>query len=62
MRAMSPASNVEVIPEPGKRADIIIVEGNPLENIRNIRNVRFVITDGAMYPTAPLWQSVGFKP
>jgi imidazolonepropionase-like amidohydrolase len=48
--------------EPGKRADVIIVNGNPLENIRNIRKVEFVVTNGTMYNCAELWRSVGFKP
>jgi imidazolonepropionase-like amidohydrolase len=48
--------------EAGKRADLIIVDGNPLESIRNIRKVEFVITNGAMYNCAELWRSVGFKP
>jgi imidazolonepropionase-like amidohydrolase len=48
--------------ETGKRGDLILVNGNPLENIRNIRNVEYVITNGTMFPTAALWQSVGFKP
>jgi len=48
--------------EAGKRADVIIVDGNPLESIRNIRKVEFVITNGAMYNCAELWRSVGFKP
>jgi imidazolonepropionase-like amidohydrolase len=48
--------------EAGKRADLIIVEGNPLESISNIRNVRFVVAGGRMYNCAELWQSVGFKP
>jgi len=48
--------------EAGKRADLIIVDGNPLESIRNIRNVRFVITNGKMYNCAELWRSVGFQP
>ena len=48
--------------EVGKRADLIIVNGNPLEDIHNIRNVEFVITNGTMYNTSELWQSVGFKP
>jgi imidazolonepropionase-like amidohydrolase len=46
----------------GKRADLILVNGDPLEDIHNLRNVEFVITNGAMYKTAGLWQSVGFKP
>jgi imidazolonepropionase-like amidohydrolase len=48
--------------EVGKRADLIIVDGNPLESISNIRNVRQVVTGGRIYDTATLWQSVGFKP
>ena len=48
--------------EKGKRGDLILVDGNPLENIRNIRNVETVIANGTMFHTAELWQSVGFKP
>ncbi|HBY94124.1 MAG: amidohydrolase family protein [Ardenticatenaceae bacterium] len=32
--------------EPNKRADIIAVEGNPLEDIRTLQNVRFVMKAG----------------
>jgi len=48
--------------EKGKRGDLILIDGNPLEDVRNTRNVEFVITNGVMYHTAELWQSVGFKP
>ncbi len=48
--------------EKGKRADLIIVNGNPLEDIHTSRNVEYVITNGSMYNTAELWKSVGFKP
>jgi imidazolonepropionase-like amidohydrolase len=48
--------------EPGKRADVIILDGNPLESIHNIRKVEFVITGGTMYNCAELWRSVGFQP
>jgi imidazolonepropionase-like amidohydrolase len=48
--------------EVGKRADLIIVDANPLESIHNIRKVEFVITNGIMYNCAELWRSVGFKP
>ena len=48
--------------EAGKIADVILVDGNPLENISNIRNVKFVIANGRMYDTAKLWQSVCFQP
>ena len=48
--------------EPGKRADIIVLDADPLENISNIRTVRFVVTQGRLFESARLWQSVGFKP
>jgi imidazolonepropionase-like amidohydrolase len=48
--------------EAGKRADVIILDGNPLESIRNIRKVEFVISNGTMYNCAELWRSVGFQP
>jgi hypothetical protein len=48
--------------EAGKVADLILVEGNPLDRIANIRNTKFVITNGRMYDCSQLWQSVGFKP
>jgi imidazolonepropionase-like amidohydrolase len=48
--------------ETGKRADLIILDGNPLEDIHNTRKVEYVITNGVMYNCAELWKSVGFKP
>jgi imidazolonepropionase-like amidohydrolase len=48
--------------ENGKRGDLILVNGNPLDDIHNLRNVEYVITNGTMFHTAELWQSVGFKP
>ena len=35
--------------EPGKWADIIAVEGNPLENIRLLEDVKFVMKAGTVY-------------
>lgn len=48
--------------EVGKRADLILLDANPLEDIHNIRSVGYVIANGVMYPTDKLWESVGFKP
>ena len=48
--------------EKGKRADLILLNADPLADIHNTRNVEYVITNGSMYHTAELWQSVGFKP
>jgi imidazolonepropionase-like amidohydrolase len=38
--------------EPGKLADITIIEGNPLSDITATRNVRMVIKDGKLQDTA----------
>jgi len=48
--------------EVGKRADFDILDANPLGNIHNIRSVRSVVANGVLYESAPLWESVGFKP
>jgi imidazolonepropionase-like amidohydrolase len=33
----------------GLKADIIAVEGNPLENISNVRKINLVMKDGEIY-------------
>lgn len=48
--------------EAGKRADLILVNGNPVENIHDIRKVAKVVANGWMYDSGKLWESVGFKP
>ncbi len=60
-RAMKLEHEVGTV-EAGKRADMILIDGNPLDDIRNIRNVSHVIINGRLHETAPLWRSVGFKP
>jgi hypothetical protein len=48
--------------EAGKRADLIVIDGDPLADIRNTRNVELVIANGKMYKSADLWREAGFKP
>jgi imidazolonepropionase-like amidohydrolase len=60
-RAMGMEKELGTI-EAGKRADLILVNGNPLEDIHNIRNVEFVMTNGKMFKTDKLWESAGFLP
>lgn len=48
--------------EAGKRADLIIVDGDPLADIRNLRRVVTVVHAGRSYDTAKLWRMVGFEP
>jgi imidazolonepropionase-like amidohydrolase len=45
----------------GKNADIIIVDGNPLTNISNVRNVKVVIKAGKVYDPGGLHRMVGFS-
>ena len=47
--------------EPGKVADLFIVEGNPLENIRNTRNVQSVMRAGKLHDSKKLLESVKGK-
>jgi imidazolonepropionase-like amidohydrolase len=48
--------------ERGKRADLVVLNANPLDAIRNIRSVRWTISDGRVYDAPALWQSVRFQP
>lgn len=48
--------------EAGKRADLILIDGDPLKDIRALRNVTRVVTNGRMYDAGALWKSVGFRP
>jgi imidazolonepropionase-like amidohydrolase len=48
--------------ERGKRADMVVLNANPLDSIRNIRTVRWTISGGRVYDAPALWQSVRFQP
>jgi imidazolonepropionase-like amidohydrolase len=52
--------------EPGKLADLVVIEGNPLANIRAVRNVHAVIKNGEVFPInhlvgSPVSDSVTFR-
>lgn len=46
----------------GKRADLDVLDTNPVDDIHNVRSVRMVVANGVLYDPKPLWESVGFKP
>src|SRR5258708_5700934 len=48
--------------EKGKRADMVVLNANPIDDIRNIRSVRWTISDGRVYDPPALWRSVRFIP
>jgi imidazolonepropionase-like amidohydrolase len=47
--------------EAGKRADFLILAGNPLERISALRHPRSVAVSGRLFATAPLWRTAGFR-
>jgi imidazolonepropionase-like amidohydrolase len=47
--------------EPNKFADLVVVRGNPLQDIRNTRNVEYVVKAGVPYRAADLLRSVEGK-
>jgi hypothetical protein len=45
----------------GKRADLILVDGNPAEHIGDIRRCRLVMKNGTLYNSADLYAAVGIQ-
>lgn len=54
-------TNVGTI-EVGQTADIILLDGNPLETISDIRKVSLVMKGERLYRPARLYRSIGIKP
>jgi imidazolonepropionase-like amidohydrolase len=48
--------------EAGKRADLLVLDADPLDNISNIRKARWVVANGRLHDPAALWRSAGFTP
>jgi imidazolonepropionase-like amidohydrolase len=48
--------------EKGKIANMVLIDGNPLKNISDIRKAVLVIKDGVMYDPAKLYQALSIKP
>ncbi|HVZ78999.1 MAG TPA: amidohydrolase family protein, partial [Gemmatimonadaceae bacterium] len=47
---------------PGLQADLLVLDANPLDDIRNVSQVQYVMKRGVMYRSADLWKTVGFTP
>ena len=47
---------------PGKRADLLLVEGNPSEHISDIRRCRMVLKNGTVYDSTAVYAAAGIKP
>ncbi len=48
--------------EPGKLADLILVRGNPVASIGDIRHVDLVIKDGLLFDPAKVYATLGVQP
>ncbi len=59
-RVMGMAGEVGTV-EAGKRADLILVDGSPLERFADLRKVTRVVKQGRMYDTGELWKLAGFR-
>ena len=47
--------------EVGKLADLILIDGNPVKNISDIRRVELTIKDGRIYNPKDLYSAIGVK-
>jgi len=48
--------------EPGKLADLILVDGDPVARISDIRRVALTVKDGVVFDPAAVYATVGVKP
>ena len=47
--------------EPGKLADLILVDGKPDRDIRDIRKIDTIIKDGVIHNSDELYKAVGVR-
>ena len=44
----------------GKRADLVVLDADPLANITNIRTASRVVVNGTLYDSATVWRASGY--
>lgn len=59
-KAMNADNDVGTI-KPKMRADLLVLNANPLDAISNIRSLRYVMKDGALYTRESLWKVAGLR-
>lgn len=47
---------------PGKLADLVLIDGDPVAKISDVRHVVLTVKNGVMFDPAALYQTVGVKP
>jgi imidazolonepropionase-like amidohydrolase len=47
--------------ERGKKADLILIDGDPTRNIADIRRISLVMKEGTVFYPAEVYESVGVK-
>jgi cytosine/adenosine deaminase-related metal-dependent hydrolase len=48
--------------EPGKASDLLLVDGDPVRRINDLRKVELVVKDGVLYRPAEIDREIGVKP
>jgi len=47
--------------EPGRRADLLVLDRNPLDDVANVRALRLVMKEGVLYTAADLRRAAGLR-
>jgi imidazolonepropionase-like amidohydrolase len=48
--------------EPGRRADLLVLDRNPLDDVANVRALRYVMKNGVLYRAADLRRAASLRP
>jgi imidazolonepropionase-like amidohydrolase len=59
-KAMGIADRVGTL-ERGKLADLVVIDGDPLARISDVRRVELVMKGGVLYRSADVWRAIGFR-